>query len=285
MTMHASCLCGEIAWEADGPLEFMHHCHCGRCRKAHGAAFSTAMMCPAEGVRFTRGRGHMARFASSQAVSRAFCTRCGSLVPDDQALWQGNVFLHAGTFDDDPGVRPVGHIFVASKAPWFEIHDGLPAFDGYPPGVDVETLPDLPARTPAGGGRRGSCLCGGVAFVVEGEPLRAYHCHCSRCRKARAAAFASNLFTRFDDTRIVQGEDLLASYKVPDARYFTSAFCRRCGSKGPRFDRERGLAVVPMGAMDDDPGIRPGRHIFVGSKAPWWDITDDLPRDEAAPQA
>jgi hypothetical protein len=285
MSLRASCLCGDVAWETDGPLEFMHHCHCGRCRKAHGAAFSTAMMCDASRFRITRGRERIARFASSDAVSRAFCSRCGSLVPDDQALWQGNVFLHAGPFDDVPGVHAVGHIFVASKAPWFDISDGLPAFDAYPPGVDAAVLPDLPARTPAGDGARGSCLCGGVAFVVEGRPFRAYHCHCSRCRTARAAAFASNLFTRFDGTRIVQGEDLLASYKVPEARYFTSVFCRRCGAKMPRFDRERDVAVVPMGALDDDPGIRPQRHIFVGSKAPWFDITDDLPRDELAATA
>jgi hypothetical protein len=83
----------------------------------------------------------------------------------------------------------------------------------------------------------------------------------------------------------VQGEDLLMAYKVPEARYFTTVFCRRCGSKMPRIDRERGIAIVPMGAFDDDPGIRPQCHIFVGSKAPWYDITDDLLQHEAAAPA
>jgi hypothetical protein len=53
----------------------------------------------------------------------------------------------------------------------------------------------------------------------------------------------------------------------------------------PRVDRERGFAVVPMGALDDDPGIRPQRHIFVGSKAPWYEIADGLPRDVEFPSS
>jgi hypothetical protein len=82
--------------------------------------------------------------------------------------------------------------------------------------------------------------------------------------------------------RFERGEDLLTSYKMPDARYFTQTFCRACGSPMPRADRERGFAVVPMGSLDDDPGIRPSRHIFVGSMAPWYAITDDLPQDMEA---
>jgi hypothetical protein len=72
------------------------------------------------------------------------------------------------------------------------------------------------------------------------------------------------------------------SFKVPDARFFTNTFCGICGSKVPRVDRERDFAVVPAGALDGDPGLRPQMHIFVGSKAPWFEIQDALPRHEAA---
>ena len=85
--------------------------------------------------------------------------------------------------------------------------------------------------------------------------------------------------------RIVQGEELIAAYKVPGARFFQSVFCRRCGSKLPRFDRDRNIAVVPMGALDDHPGISPERHIFVDSKAPWFEIVDDLPQVPEGPPA
>jgi hypothetical protein len=282
MMVHGSCLCGDVAWEVDGPLEFMHHCHCGRCRKLNGAAFATDLLGRAADTRLVRGSEQIARFESSPGAFRKFCRRCGSVVTDGVAAWQDFTFMPAGALDDDPGIRPVGHIFVASKVPWFDITDDLPRFDAFPPGVDAAVLPDVvPPLAPADA-PRGSCLCGGVTFVVEGAPQRAYHCHCSRCRKVRGA-FAPNVFFAADALRVVQGEELLASYKVPEARFFTTVFCRRCGSKMPRVSPERGVAIVPMGSLDDDPGIRPQRHIFVGSKAPWYDITDDLPQDEAAP--
>ena len=86
-----------------------------------------------------------------------------------------------------------------------------------------------------------------------------------------------------DDLRFQRGAELLMTYKLPIARFFTQAFCRTCGSPMPRIDRERGLAIVPMGSLDDDPGMRPQRHIFVASRAPWYEIPDDLPQDAAYP--
>jgi hypothetical protein len=74
-----------------------------------------------------------------------------------------------------------------------------------------------------------------------------------------------------------RGENLLKAYQVPDAQRFTQTFCQTCGSPMPR-SFPTGIAIVPMGCLDDDPGIRPSCHIFVGSKAPWFDITDKLPQ-------
>ena len=96
-------------------------------------------------------------------------------------------------------------------------------------------------------------------------------------RKARAAAHATNGFTSIDGVEFLQGEDNLASYKVDDARYFTQVFCKTCGAKMPRLDPERGIAVIPFGALDDDPGVEAQDHIFVDYKAGWHRITDDLP--------
>jgi hypothetical protein len=270
----SSCLCGNVTWDLDGPLEFMSHCHCSRCRKTHGSAFGTYVAGPADGFKL-RGGEHVRRFESSPGFFRNFCTRCGSVVPGEP--WQGLLFTPAGNFNDDPGVRPLGHIFIASKAPWFEIEGDLPTFDAYPPGTDAAVLADRPPLDPPGK-PRASCLCGGVTFVLEGVPLRAHNCHCGRCRKARSAAHASNLFTTADGVRFTRGEDLLTSYKLPDAQHFTQVFCRTCGSAMPRVDHNRGISVVPMGAFDDDPGIRPQNHIFVDSKAPWYEIPDSLPR-------
>jgi hypothetical protein len=260
----------------------MTHCHCRRCQKAHGAAFATGLMVPADSFRLARGADEIGRYESSPGVVRPFCGHCGSVVASGDAAL-GLVPVPAGPLDDDPGVRPIAHIFVTSRAPWTEIRDELPRFDAYPPGIDATVLPDLPEREPRSGAPRGSCLCGGVTFVLEGTAVRAHHCHCSRCRKARGAAYASNVFYGIDGVRFTSGRDLVADYKLPEARFFGQSFCRRCGSPMPRLDHERGIAVVPMGSLDDDPGTHPGRHIFVASKAPWVTIADDLPQHEERP--
>lgn len=159
-TVHGSCLCGDVTWEAEGPFELAHHCHRGRC----------------------------------------------------------------------------------------------------------------------------PCLCGGVGFAIEGPATTARYCHCTRCRRARAAAHATNLVAPIASVRFLRGADRVRTYKVPEARWFSQSFCADCGGKLPRLDPARGIAIVPMGALDDDPGMRAVCQIFVGSKAPWIDLDPGIPPyEEAAP--
>ena len=75
----------------------------------------------------------------------------------------------------------------------------------------------------------------------------------------------------------------MQKFKPSGAERFTSAFCRECGSSMPWANPARGVVVVPMGAVDDDPGVRSRAHIFVGSKAPWFTITDALPQHPERP--
>jgi hypothetical protein len=275
--MHGSCLCGQVSWEAEGALSQTSHCHCSRCRKAHGAAYATYAATPARDFLL---HGPVARFESSPGFFRCFCPRCGSVAPGDAA--GDERFVPLGGLDGKPGARVLAHIFVASKAPWFTLNDQLPRFDAYPPGIAAPVVPEraLPA---AAGAIRGSCLCGGVAFELSGPPQVARYCHCTRCRKARAAAHAANLFVPESGIRFTRGASQLVSYKIPEALRFTQSFCGVCGGKLPRVDPARKLAVVPMGALDDDPGIRPSEHIFVGSKAAWDEIHDGLPQHAEYP--
>jgi hypothetical protein len=77
---------------------------------------------------------------------------------------------------------------------------------------------------------------------------------------------ATNLVYPLDAFSWVRGESQVADFPLPDARYFATAFCRRCGSDVARVSTERQLVVVPAGSLDDDPGARPEQHIFTGSK-------------------
>src|SRR5262249_39110069 len=115
--------------------------------------------------------------------------------------------------------------------------------------------------------------------------LRCRTCHCSRCRKAGSAAHLSYVVTKPEGLRFTRGSELLVTYKVPEARYFKTSFCSVCGSKMPRHDAERQIAIVPMGSLDANPGVRPDSHIHTASKAPWDAITDSLPQVVEPPSA
>ncbi|MBF2761141.1 MAG: GFA family protein [Ectothiorhodospiraceae bacterium AqS1] len=186
--------------------------------------------------------------------------------------------------DDDPGIRPSAHIYAKWKAPWHAIDDDLPKHDHFP-GHSTPRV-EHPALSPSTAGvLRGSCLCRKVAYEVSGPLQRLYHCHCSRCRKARGAAHATNAFAAMGDVRYLRGEESLRTYRLPGARTFSHVFCTACGSGMPRLDPGRSLAVIPMGSVDDDPMRTIDSHIFVASKAPWYEIEDDIPRCAAAPDA
>jgi len=103
-------------------------------------------------------------------------------------------------------------------------------------------------------------------------------CHCSRCRQSRSAAHGANVFYDATGFHWARGAELVEEFPLPGAQYFTTAFCRDCGSELPRVSVERNIVVVPAGSLDSEPAITPAAHIFVGSKAPWFDITDELPQ-------
>jgi hypothetical protein len=63
------------------------------------------------------------------------------------------------------------------------------------------------------------------------------------------------------------------------------ARCGACGSSLYSLVRDGAFVHVAIGTLIDDPTIPPTEHIFVGSKAPWFTIVDDLPRHQAFPVA
>ncbi len=129
---------------------------------------------------------------------------------------------------------------------------------------------------------RGSCLCGGVRYEVLGELHKPLYCHCSMCRKAHGTAFRARAGVKANEFRFLTGEELITYYESSPGN--RRGFCSRCGSPIlSRFDFDRGWLGLPLGALDDDPGVKPGMHVFVGSKAPWFDITDSLPQHAALP--
>ncbi len=266
------CLCGALRYEVDGPFNLMMNCHCSMCRKHHGSAFATFVGAALSGFRWISGAADIQTYPSSEHGQRYFCGVCGSVGPT-LAPEMGLAVLPAGNLQGALGIKPQAHMFVGSKASWYTISDSLPQYQEYPPefGATAVKRPQPPS-TP--GAAHGSCLCGDVAYGVQGAPLRMMNCYCSRCRRARSAAHASNLFYQAEQFHWLRGESQVAEFKLPEAKYFATAFCTRCGGELPRVSKERGTAIVPAGSLDEHPGINTTAHIFVASKADWVEIAD-----------
>ena len=126
---------------------------------------------------------------------------------------------------------------------------------------------------------RGSCLCGEVRFRYSRAVTPVGMCHCSLCRKVSGTASNAVIVVPETDFEWVCGEDLRQRFARPSGWHTT--FCRRCGSPLPQTLRGAAAYWVPAGLLDDDPGVRVGGHIFVGSKAAWDEIGGDAPQFEA----
>jgi hypothetical protein len=95
-------------------------------------------------LKFTSGKELLKFYESSPGKKRFFCSNCGSQIYAKRE-GQNHYILRMGTIDSDPGVRPTQHIFTRYKAPWYNIHDNIPEYPGWPP----QPAPSMP-KSPAG---------------------------------------------------------------------------------------------------------------------------------------
>ena len=115
----------------------------------------------------------------------------------------------------------------------------------------------------------GSCQCGAVRYEVEDAFVYSMNCHCSRVGGDRLGLQAI-AGIEVEKLEVIDGLDDLTIHDS-DRR------CRGCGSFLYSVVRDDAWVHVGMGSLVDEPvAIRPTHHIWVGSKAPWFEITDDL---------
>ena len=135
---------------------------------------------------------------------------------------------------------------------------------------------------------RGSCLCGAIAFEIDGKLTPIQLCHARRCQKATGSAFAPEVAAQRDAFRWLRAEELIATYEAPilhEPPPYRNAFCRVCGSPMPVALEGTAFVVMLAGVLDDTDGAKPFRHIFVGQNPPWHAISDELPKfEEHAPR-
>ena len=127
---------------------------------------------------------------------------------------------------------------------------------------------------------RGKCECGAVRYTVADEFRYAMNCHCSKCRAATGSAFKPMAGIEREKLQFSQGQHALLIVGTDEENHTR---CAACGSLLFSVVRDGAYVHVALGSLVDSPTIEPTKHIFVGSKAPWFEITDDLPQfDEYA---
>lgn len=127
----------------------------------------------------------------------------------------------------------------------------------------------------------GGCYCGKVGYQVEDAFDYALICHCSNCRRTTGSAFKPFAGIPRDRLSLTHGADSLMIYGDD---LTNNTHCAVCGSLLYSVVREGQWVHVAMGTLIDTPTIRPTAHIYVGSKAPWHQITDDLPQYQEFPE-
>ena len=128
----------------------------------------------------------------------------------------------------------------------------------------------------------GKCLCEAVEYRIEGKLGPVYNCHCSKCRRWHAAAFRTRASINKTQFKWVKGDDNLSSYKSSD--YVTKFFCKTCGSPLiSTYDNKPDILGIPLGGIEGIGDIEISAHIFVGSKASWYGITDNVQQYDSWP--
>ncbi|WP_029040753.1 GFA family protein [Cucumibacter marinus] len=132
--LEGTCLCGDVRYRVEDAFEYAANCHCSKCRRTTGSAFKPFGGIERDALVLHQGCGHL--LIMGDGVDQdVHCGRCGSLL---YSVVREGAYVHValGTLVDTPSIRPTEHIFVGSKAPWFEITDDLPQYlefsDGEP---------------------------------------------------------------------------------------------------------------------------------------------------------
>ena len=128
------CLCGAVRFRTRGALRGVVYCHCSQCRKQTGHVYAATSL---DDTRLEiDGAEMLTWYAASDDAKRGFCRTCGSAL-----FWKRNgtdvatatvilklILMPRLCFDMPSGLKGETHIFVAEKADYYEIEDGLPQY-------------------------------------------------------------------------------------------------------------------------------------------------------------
>ena len=125
------CFCGDVRYEITGILRDARSCHCSRCRKAFSAQASAYALVNAAEFTWLSGEDLLTSYVGKHGFGLQFCSRCGSTLC---GIFNGIIHgITLGCINGDPEIEIGQHIFVASKASWEVIPDGVTTYKERPP--------------------------------------------------------------------------------------------------------------------------------------------------------
>ncbi|MGG5820518.1 GFA family protein [Falsiroseomonas sp. HW251] len=121
------CLCGAVRFRVGLPSNWVAHCHCSLCRRAHGAAFVTWMSAAVDSLTLQEGSEAALRWhESSPGAARGFCRDCGSPMLFRSEAWPAEIHVAAAALDDGPDRAPQVHAFWDTHVAWASVDGDLP---------------------------------------------------------------------------------------------------------------------------------------------------------------
>lgn len=132
MILTGGCFCGAVRYEVRGGVHDTRSCHCSRCRKAFSSQANAYGLVDPEQFRWVQGEEYLTTYPAEGEFGKRFCRICGSALC---GIAHGRVHgITLGCLDSDEGLEIEAHIFVASKAAWEVMPEGVRQYDEFPPG-------------------------------------------------------------------------------------------------------------------------------------------------------
>lgn len=116
-------------------------------------------------------------------------------------------------------------------------------------------------------------MCGSIIYEIHGKIGNITHCHCRTCRKAHGSAFSSVAAVLIADLKFVCGKEIIKCYASSQDK--VRCFCSNCGSQIYAHCHGQPHYILRLGTLDDDPGVKPDKHIWVSESASWYDPRTD----------
>lgn len=132
----------------------------------------------------------------------------------------------------------------------------------------------------------GSCLCGSVSFLADGDIAMQGNCHCTDCQQVSGSAYATLLFMNEGDVSIT-GETQKFEHVVDSGNTLSKDFCPKCGSQLFGGNKARpAMIAIKAGVVNEKEFIKPQFNVFASRKLDCTILDDSIPAfDEMPPKA